>query len=147
MQYNEICKIAQRLLTVHDAYVFFCRKFLNKISITEQQWRVLKILSDYGTMDTGNIAQRCNFLSPSLTGILNRLEISGLVHRHRAFIDQRRIKVSITKAGSEVVSEIASEIDSHYQKIEILFTKNKMQELLILLAELENITEKLNQEM
>lgn len=144
MQSKETYKISQRLLTTRDAYVFFCRKLVNNVSLTEQQWRVLKVLSDYGTVDTGTIAKRCNFLSPSLTGILKRLESSGLVYRHRTCKDQRRIKVSITETGREIVAKISPEIDSYHQKIEKMFTKNKTQKLLILLDELENLTKEFN---
>ena len=139
--------IPQKLQITRGAYVSYCRQLLGKLGLTEQQWRVLEILGVHGTVDTGVIAKHCNFFSPSLTGILKRMESSGLVYRHRDDFDQRRVKVSITESGREILAKVSPALDVYHEKIEFFFTKHKAQQLITLLDQLEKLTEQISRDI
>ena len=57
------------LLRAREGTMIPIRVMLSATGITEQQWRVLRVLSEYGTLDTKTLANRASLLFPSLTRI------------------------------------------------------------------------------
>lgn len=82
------------------------RPMLNAHGVTEQQWRVMRALHEAGPMEPRVIGETCCISSPSLTGILSRMEDLGLVSRTRMEQDQRRVRVSITARSKALVKQI-----------------------------------------
>ncbi len=80
------------------------RAMLSDVGITEQQWRVLRVLDEVGAMEPTRIAEEACLLLPSLTRILQKLEERGLIARRRDEEDKRRQIVEITPAGEEVIA-------------------------------------------
>ena len=68
----------------------YFRPVLNAHGVTEQQWRVLRVLHEHTELESGSLADIASILPPSLTGILARLDGHGLVHRRKDAADQRR---------------------------------------------------------
>jgi len=81
------------------------REMLAESGITEQQWRVLRVLVEYGPQDTTTIAQRACLLLPSLTRIAQKMRDNGLITQSRDDIDRRRQTLAITKAGQRIVDD------------------------------------------
>ena len=87
------------------------RPVLNKHGITEQQWRVLRLLEKHAqTMDASELARRGCLLMPSLTRIVRGLESGGLLRRQAHARDKRRLRISITARGRRLVEQIAPEM-------------------------------------
>jgi len=66
----------------------------------------LTAASTLGTLQRGarrvtELATVMDLAQPSMTALVNRLERSGLVERHRNAEDQRVVLVSLTQAGAE----------------------------------------------
>lgn len=113
------------------------REMLSETGITEQQWRVLRVLSEYGVMDTKTLADRSSLLFPSLTRIAATLREKGLVTQTRDEKDRRRQFVEITPEGQKIIDdrvEQAAEIVAGFKKT--LGYKN-YEQLLDLLAQLD----------
>lgn len=107
------------LLQAREAGLAQFRPILNRLGLTDQQWRILRCLGDAdGALEPGQIAETCRILSPSLTGILNRLGEIGLILRERSPTDQRRQLVSLTAKGRALVDEALPLIDQQYALIE-----------------------------
>ena len=81
------------------------RDMLTETGITEQQWRVLRVLSEYGPLDTKTLADRSSLLFPSLTRIAATLRDKGLVTQTRDKKDRRRQFVAITLAGQKIIDD------------------------------------------
>jgi homoprotocatechuate degradation regulator HpaR len=94
------------------------RPILNAHGITEQQWRVVRVLIDAGPLEPREIGELCRFSSPSLTGMLARMEELGLVRRERFKHDQRRVRVSLALRGRSLAARVAPEIDKTYRRLE-----------------------------
>jgi len=77
---------------------------LAEVDITEQQWRVLRVLEEDGPMEPTRIADQACLLLPSLTRILQKLEQKNLIRRRPDATDRRRQIVRITPAGAKVVT-------------------------------------------
>jgi len=81
------------------------REMLADSGITEQQWRVLRVLVEYGPQDTSTIADRACLLLPSLTRIAQKMRDNGLITLSRNSTDRRRQTIAITTAGQRIVNE------------------------------------------
>jgi len=81
------------------------RKMLAESGISEQQWRVLRVLVEYGPQDTSTLAQRACLLLPSLTRIAQKMCSNGLITVSRDDTDRRRQTIAITNAGQRIVDD------------------------------------------
>ncbi len=91
---------------------------LNEAGVTEQQWRVLRALLERGPMEPRDLVEACNISSPSLAGVLARMDELGLVGRERIDHDQRRVLVSLTAKSRELARRLAPKISAVYETIE-----------------------------
>ena len=79
------------------------RDMLRASGLTEQQWRVLRILSEFGPQDLTEIARQACLLMPSLSRIIRSLAQNGLVIRASDTKDRRRQTVVISPAGQHLI--------------------------------------------
>src|SRR5881394_2422606 len=77
------------LLQAREAVMVHTRPSLREHGLSDQQWRVLRVLGEHGTVETGRVAREAYILGPSLTGVLTRMERDGLIRRERDASDQR----------------------------------------------------------
>ena len=73
------------------------------VDITEQQWRVLRVLDENGPMEPTRIADEACLLLPSLTRILQKLEQKKMIQRKTDKMDRRRQIVRIAPAGTKLI--------------------------------------------
>ncbi len=85
------------------------REMLADTGITEQQWRVLRVLSEYGSLDTTTLAERASLLFPSLTRIATTMRNKGLITQTRDAADRRRQLIEITPDGQKIIDEYATQ--------------------------------------
>ena len=129
------------LVQVRDAVVSYYRPVLNQAGITEQQWRIIRLLSQHGTLDFQELSQQTSILRPSLTGILTRLEKLELVMRLKPASDQRRVFLKLTENGLQLFERISLLMDEQTQQLENDFSGKKLQQLENLLKELSNLNQ------
>ncbi|EED1042943.1 homoprotocatechuate degradation operon regulator HpaR [Escherichia coli] len=123
------------LLQAREAAMSYFRPIVKRHNLTEQQWRIVRILAESPSMDFHDLAYRACILRPSLTGILTRMERDGLVLRLKPINDQRKLYISLTKEGQALYNRAQTQIEEAYRQIEAQFTAEKMQQLTHLLAE------------
>jgi homoprotocatechuate degradation regulator HpaR len=99
------------------------RPLLNAHGITEQQWRIVRVLLEAGALEPREIGELCRLSSPSLAGVLARMEEIGLVTRKRLAHDQRRVRVSLTPRSRALAARMAPRIESIYARVEQLLGK------------------------
>jgi len=127
------------LLQAREAAMSFFRPLLNEHGLTEQQWRVIRILRQHGEMESFRLAELACILKPSMTGVLTRLERDGIVSRRKPAHDQRRVHVNLTEQGHQVFLSMSDGMEANYRRIQSQFGEEKMQQLLALLNELKQI--------
>ena len=93
------------LLRARERVMGPIRGMLSDVGITEQQWRVLRVLQEAGPQDPTTIAESACLLLPSLTRILQKLEEKNLITRTADKVDRRKQVVSIAPAGSALIAE------------------------------------------
>ena len=113
------------------------REMLAKSDITEQQWRILRALSEYGEMDSTSLASRSALLTPSLTRIINSMLSKGLVTQRRDAQDKRRQRIDITTKGQMIIDDNLAEATSIMQTVKQTLGTDNYEKLLDLLNLLE----------
>ncbi len=123
------------LLQARESVMAHTRPSLRGHGLSDQQWRVLRVLGEHGTVETGRVAREAYILGPSLTGVLARMERDGLVRRERDPADQRRTAVEATPKGLKLVEKLSHTIEAHYAWMEKSLGKQKLLQLYELLDE------------
>jgi len=127
--------LPMELLKAREAAMARFRPMLRDHGLTEQQWRVIRALADYGNIDAGELARRSFLLAPSLTRILQHLESEILVNRSSDASDQRRSVFELTPRGRKLFSRVAPDSETLYRGIEKEFGAKKLELLYELLGQ------------
>jgi homoprotocatechuate degradation regulator HpaR len=116
------------------------RPSLRAHGLSDQQWRVLRVLGEHaherGGIETGRVASEAYLLGPSLTGVLTRMERDGLIERQRCAQDARRTVVRATAVGLAKVQALSQTIEAHYVWMEQHMGKAQLTSLYDLLDQL-----------
>ncbi|WP_299924315.1 homoprotocatechuate degradation operon regulator HpaR [uncultured Pelagimonas sp.] len=91
------------LIRARESIMAPIRKILVEDGITEQQWRVLRVVSEAGSIDATEVSERASLLLPSLTRIVRAMTEKGLITRAQDPSDRRRQNLAITPAGQEII--------------------------------------------
>lgn len=124
------------LLQARETLMSHFRPILNHTGLTEQQWRVLRTLYERGQLEPRDICDACQILSPSLAGILKRMEEMGLVQRYPVPADKRRVLIGLTDKSRELVDQIAPIVTEQYQLIADAFGQELIDKLQLTLDDL-----------
>ena len=135
------------MLQARDVLLSYFRPIFNGAGITDQQWRIIRLLAENGTMDFQDLAAQACILRPSLTGILNRLEQSGLLIRMKPSNDQRRVFLKLTGSGVRIFENIRVQVDKCYEDIERRMTSEKMHSLLNIRVQVDKCYEDIERRM
>ena len=121
------------LLQARESVMAHTRPGLREHGLSDQQWRVLRVLGEHGVVETGRVAREAFILGPSLTGVLNRMQRDGLIHRSSDAADQRRTVVETTAKGRRAIEKLSHSIEAHYAFMEKSLGKKKLARLYTLL--------------
>ncbi|WAH56403.1 homoprotocatechuate degradation operon regulator HpaR [Pseudomonas silvicola] len=125
------------LLQAREVAMSFFRPSLNQHGLTEQQWRIIRILSQQGELEINQLADQACILRPSMTGVLTRMEAAGMVRRRKAEQDQRRVLVTLDKEGEVLFESMSQDMERNYGRLQAEFGQEKLQTLLGLLNDLK----------
>jgi homoprotocatechuate degradation regulator HpaR len=110
--------LPQRLLKARESLMSHFRPILNRFGLTEQQWRILRLLDENDQLEPRELCDFCQIHSASMAGMLARMEEAALIQRSRVEGDLRRVSVRLAPKGDQLVSEMAPLIDRQYVLIE-----------------------------
>ena len=125
------------LLQAREAVMTHTRPSLRDQGLSDQQWRVLRVLGEHAEeadgIETGRVAREAFLLGPSLTGVLARMERDGLITRARCAQDARSTVVRATALGLAKVQALSQTIEAHYAWMEQQLGKDHLKALYALL--------------
>jgi homoprotocatechuate degradation regulator HpaR len=125
------------LLRARETVMEPVRDMLSRSQISEQKWRVLRVVAESGPMEQTAIAKAACLLLPSLTRIMHAMETDGLLLRAPGTKDRRKSIVTITDKGLALIREHAAESNAIFARLEAEFGKDQMENLLDLLEKLQ----------
>ena len=107
------------LLQWRDAVLARFRPILQAHGLTEQQWRIVRALLESGPLEPRQIGRLCCISSPSLAGVLARMDELGLVQREKLAQDQRRVRVSLSRSSHALAASMAPQIEATYERLKL----------------------------
>lgn len=127
------------LLRARETVMKRFRPLLKEHGISEQQWRVLRVLNELGPQEPNQLAEKCVILMPSLTRILANLDEQGLITRKKHAADGRRKLASVSDSGLELISRITPQSARIYADLEQQFGTTQIHQLMESLRRLSNL--------
>lgn len=124
-------------LQAREAAMSHFRPALNEAGLTEQQWRIIRILYQYEELESNQLAELACILKPSLTGILNRMQ--NLVIKRKDIQDQRITLIRLSEEGLNYFERQAVKMEKSYERIQELYGEEKLQELIVMLKDFEKV--------
>lgn len=112
------------------------RSLFQKHEITDQQWRVMRALWEQKHLTSKEISEITLLPSPSLVGILDRLEKKGFIGRLRSVKDRRLVYIVPTQAGREFQELMLPKIEQIHDSFMEKVTAEEWDELKRLLDKL-----------
>jgi homoprotocatechuate degradation regulator HpaR len=113
------------------------REMLEPTGLTEQQWRVLRVLTEHGAQDASTVATRACLLFPSLTRIARTMQDKGLITQTRDTEDRRRQIITITPEGQAIIDGNTARAAEIVREFKATLGDERYEQLLDLLALLD----------
>ncbi len=107
----------------------FFRPVLADNDLTEQQWRILRVIDTKGSIDFSTLSKETCILSPSLTGIV-------LVTKQKSAHDGRQFYIHMTDKATALVEQLRPQIEEQYVALKEALGESKYEQLSDLLNEL-----------
>lgn len=127
------------LLRAREKVMLPLRRMLQEAELTEQQWRVLRVLHEQSPLEANQVAkQACLFMS-SMTRIAQTLVAKGYLTRAPSKLDRRRLHFDITAQGRAVIDDNTPHSRAATERLRECFGAEKMDRLLDLLKELDEL--------
>lgn len=114
MDYDPMRDIFMDLRRIMRAMDVYSRQLSDSHGLTGPQMLCLREISTQGSLTTGTLALAVALSPATLTGILDRLEMRGLVSRERRPEDKRRVVVSLTAMGRQMSQELPSPMQERF---------------------------------
>jgi homoprotocatechuate degradation regulator HpaR len=127
--------LPMELLKTREVTMSYFKPMLREHGLTEQQWRVIRVLAAYGQLEASELAHRSILLAPSLTRILQFLVSEGYVDRLSHQSDQRRALLRLSAKGEQLFVKVAPAAEAIYVRMEKAFGADRMEEMYRLLAD------------
>jgi DNA-binding MarR family transcriptional regulator len=103
--YTEAHRAYFGLITVMDPVRFM---FWDSLGVTMTQLRVMFLIRERCQPSTGELAEEMHIRPATLTGLADRLESRGLIHRWPDAGDRRVVRVGLTDAGTALLDEASA---------------------------------------
>jgi DNA-binding MarR family transcriptional regulator len=118
------------LLRTNDQMQIHYVRLFRAHGLTPSQYNILRILRGEGRpLPSLELAERTITVVPGITGLIDRLEASGLVVRDRSTEDRRIVFVAITSRGMKVLAELDQPIKTLHCRLLCHLSREEMAEL------------------
>lgn len=81
--------------------------YARKFQLSVPEWRIIANLGRFGPLNAGDLAERSSLDKPKVTRALQKLEARALVQRAVEAHDRRQVRLTLTRRGRALLSEIA----------------------------------------
>ena len=108
-----------------DAAMPDYRELFARYNLTEQQWRVLRVLWSSKRVTSVELSNRTLIPAPSLVGVIDRLEKKDLVTRVRSVEDRRAVFVVATAQGRALEEEVSPQVAEIDQRLRACVTADE----------------------
>ena len=109
--------LPMQLYRTLDAIMPEYRNLFAKNNLTEQQWRILRVLWADNNITVAKLSEKTLLPAPSLVGILDRLVKKDLINRSRSKKDRREVEITLTQNGQKLQEAVAPRVLEIHTKL------------------------------
>ena len=124
------------LVRAREAVMPPIRAMLLDSGLTEQQWRILRVLQENGPLDATNLAFKTGLLAPSVTRIVQTMTEKELVSRIADENDRRRQVIHLLPEGLGILERNLEEAVGITEGFREVLGKKDYEQLVKLLVKL-----------
>lgn len=106
------------------------RLIFKEFGLTEQQWRVMRVLWEHDQISFGRLAELTLLPRPSLVGIVDRVVAMGLIDKRRDSGDRRVVFIAATEDGWALRELVMPRVEATYAELEASIDSDTWQALL-----------------
>jgi len=106
--------LPMQLMRAREAVMARFRPHLKARDLSDQQWRIIRALSETNSLEIVELSACCCIHPASLSRMLPALEQEGLIKRQAHVRDQRRSVISLTVHGRRLFREMGPESEAIY---------------------------------
>ncbi len=106
--------ILRALRRITRALDLHSRQLAGSFGLTGPQLVCLRAVDALGPLTPSQLARHVDLSQATVTGIVDRLEASGLVTRARNVDDRRRVTVRLTEEGTELAKKAPSPLQDRF---------------------------------
>src|SRR3984893_12755195 len=130
-------EVALGVLRTGDQLQIRFARLLREHGLTPSQYTILRILRGEGKpLPILEIASRTITVVPGITGLIDRLERAGLVHRLRCGEERRVIYVGLTDLGTKTLADLDEPLLALHRKLMGRLSQGELKDLIRLLEKL-----------
>jgi len=122
--------LPMQLLQATKSATSLFRAMLHSHQLTDQQWRIIRVLAGKKNIETFELARQSMVPPPSLTRILKNFEKTELITRKSDNRDLRKTLINLTPAGWKKFDQVSPEAERIYFAIEEKVGKQELNQLL-----------------
>lgn len=105
-RYSPVTTVMRELASAYHALNSYDARHLKQFDMTPVQAEIICQLGPGEVMSCGELADVAMVSRGSLSGVLERLESRGLIHRAPSRQDRRRMLVQLTDAGAAIYDKV-----------------------------------------
>lgn len=124
------------LLRLREGMKSHFRSILKTHDMTDQNWRILKVVVDYGPIEVTQISRAAVIPPASLSRILPKMEAAALVARSSNPDDMRRTMIESTAKGRALHAAITPRMRDAYIKVASVLDADLLRQLEAIVGEL-----------
>ena len=113
----DAARLADIFTVLQRSFALNLSKELARGHVSFSQYCLLSFFREQERLTMSEIAQRMGHSTAATTGIVDRLEKLGHVHRSRGRDDRRKIFVEITATGTELMGHVRDDMVSNLLKM------------------------------
>ena len=118
------------LIRALDAVMPRFREIFKEFGLTEQQWRVLRVLWEQDEISFRDLADITLIAGPSLVGVVDRLKTQGLGDRRRSNTDRRNVFIFSTDKGKDLHLQVRPKVDQVYAELQASMAPAEWREII-----------------
>ncbi len=131
--------LIKELALTYQAFEAYSSKHIKKMGITETQFDILATLGNQPPMTCKELGEKTLILKGTMTGVLERLEIKGLIEKVTNEEDARSYKIKLSRNGEKLFKKVFPEHLSYLEQAFGKLNKKQITESTMALKELRKI--------
>lgn len=135
--------LLREVVRSYQAFESYSAPHIKSMNLTPPQFDVIATLANQPPMTCKTLGEKTLITKGTLTGILDRLEMKGIIERKANEEDARSQKVALTSTGQEIFEHTFPTHMQHLEKAFNQLSPQKMTELTTSLEQLREALEKL----